>query len=85
MNKIILMFVGSCWCVVFGLSAFSASMGSMLIALGFDESTMIYFKWIFGLAVLLGAGIPFGILAITLSRWYESMIDASTIYKRRND
>lgn len=85
MKKNLLIFICFCWAIVFGLSVFSSNLGSGLIALGFDESSMVIFKWIYGLAVLFGAGIPFGILVKSISNWYETMIDESAIYGKNDD
>ncbi|WP_165775683.1 hypothetical protein [Paramylibacter kogurei] len=46
---------------------------------------MVVFQWVFGLAVLLGAGIPFGYWIVKLSDWFETVIDESSIYKSRKD
>lgn len=85
MKKKLLIFICCCWAIVFGLSVFSSNLGSGLIALGFDESSMVIFKWIYGLAVLFGAGIPFGIWVKSISDWYETMIDDSAIYGKNDD
>lgn len=85
MKKKLLIFICFCWIVVFGLIFFSPALGNTLIALGFGESAMLVFQWIFGLAVLLGAGIPFAYLSVSLSNWYEKIIEDSTIYGKDDD
>ena len=85
MKKRLLIFICFCWIVVFGLMLFSSTLGNTLIALGFGESAMLFFQWIFGLAVLFGAGIPFGYWVVSLSNWSERMIEDSTIYGKDDD
>ncbi|PIB24299.1 hypothetical protein BFP76_03500 [Amylibacter kogurei] len=85
MKKKLIVFVCCCWLVVLNLIFSEPIIGNVLIALGFDKNVMVVFQWVFGLAVLLGAGIPFGYWIVKLSDWFETVIDESSIYKSRKD
>ena len=85
MKKKLLIFIYCCWIVVFGLIFFHPTIRNTLVVFGLDESAMVVFQWIFGLAVLLGAGIPFGFWIAAISSWTETIIEDSTIFQKDDD
>jgi hypothetical protein len=82
LTKKLLLLSLSCIVFVFGIVFFETA-----ITLWLSDKPELFTKvvsWMLGVSMFTGALIPFGMLAVTLSNWYEKTRDASSIYGKND-
>ena len=80
MQKKLMLISGVCWVFVFSLFLFEGTIGNTLAAYDLEEMVLVPLQWFVGLAILIAAGIPFGIWIVALSEWQQKLLDESTIF-----
>lgn len=82
LTKKLLLLSLSCFALVFAIVFFETTVTQWLPAKPLIFKTIV--GWTFGLLIFTGGIIPFGMLAVSLSNWYEEIRDASSIYGKKD-
>ena len=85
MKKFLVYLTVTSWTVAALILVFSDELKAELFELKYGESYIAALRWIFGLSIVFGTGIPFLVWLISISNWAEKMIEDSVIYGKKDE